>query len=121
MALCGCNETPSALAIRDWFDSVSLGARLWYHKEVAMRNILLLMLLAAVSRTAAAEWLKVTDGYRLVAYADPATIRRSGNLTRMWHLLDFKDVQGDMAGTRYWSLKAEFEYDCEGERSRLHF
>lgn len=84
-----------------------------------MRKLIVLLLLAMLSGGAAADWVVVNlsdDG--MVAYADPATIRKSGNMVRMWNLMDFKtaELMGDRG---FLSQKSQQEYDCKNERIRL--
>jgi hypothetical protein len=53
------------------------------------------------------------------AYVDPATIRRKGDLVKMWQLADFKNVQTDnFSFAPYLSVKGQREYDCTEERHR---
>ena len=58
------------------------------------------------------------DDAGLTVYVDPATIRRKGNLVRMWQLHDYKTVQ-TVAGDSLLSIKRYNEYDCAGERTRM--
>jgi hypothetical protein len=51
-------------------------------------------------------------------YVDPDTIRRTGDLVKMWSLLDYKTVQTRSGGS-YLSSKEQSEYDCTEERERL--
>lgn len=90
------------------------------------RIVLALLLLTATSSAWAAEWVQVSSstgngGYNI--YADPATIRRSGDTVKMWDLLDFKSTQDIGRGRyRYLSSKSQDEYDCKDERTRqLYF
>ena len=83
-----------------------------------MRKAVLLILLAAVSRGAAAEWVKVGDEGIVTSYADPATIRMAGNMATMWDLLDFKAAQAPRYGVPYMSQKTQQEYDCKEQRAR---
>jgi len=64
------------------------------------------------------EWVEVGDERIVTSYADPASIRRAGNLAKMWDLLDFKAVQARPYGTPYRSQKTQQEYDCKEERAR---
>ena len=88
-----------------------------------MRKAILMMLLAVVSSSAAAEWVNHGDseakgGFDI--YVDPATIRRSGNMAKMWVMYNFKAVQVT-AGDRHLSLKTQAEYDCKDEQVRVLF
>jgi hypothetical protein len=50
-------------------------------------------------------------------YVDPDTIRRKGDLVKMWSLLDFKTIQ-TVASDSFWSSKTQMEFDCAEERMR---
>jgi hypothetical protein len=84
-----------------------------------MGNAALMMLLAVVSSSAAAEWIEIGAGDAATAYADPATIQKADNLAKMWDLLDFKTVQSRPYGTPYMSQKTRQEYDCRDQRVRI--
>ena len=79
---------------------------------------LLLTLPVLSSGPAFAEWVQVsaTDSGMSV-YADPDTIRRKGELVKMWSLYDFKTEQY-VLGVLLLSSKGQIEYDCAGERLR---
>jgi hypothetical protein len=84
-----------------------------------MRKASLMMLLAIVSSSAVAEWVEVTRSESSTGYLDPATIRRAGDMVKMWYLLDFKAVQARPYGTPYMSQKTQHEYDCKEQRARI--
>ena len=86
-----------------------------------MRKIILMMLLAGVSSSAAAEWFQVDKSNTFTVYADAATIRRSGNMVKMWNLLDFKTAEKNLVtpSKPYLSERTQQEYDCNDERYRL--
>ncbi len=78
------------------------------------------MLLFALSGSAAADWTPVAaDNGIFAAYADRATIERSGSLVRMQGLYDF--AQGDLtpSGASYFSTTVQREYDCSARKVRL--
>lgn len=84
------------------------------------------MLLAVMSNSAMAGWVNLgmsssRSDKTFTNYADPATIRKTGNNVKMWDLLDFVSVQNEGANKPYMSLKAQSEYDCKKERHRLLF
>ena len=58
------------------------------------------------------------DETGLAVYVDPDTIRRKGNLVKMWQLYDYKTVQ-TVAGDSLLSFKRYNEYDCTEERTRM--
>jgi hypothetical protein len=78
-----------------------------------------MMVLVTLSTSAVAEWIYVGENTTagVTVYADPATIRRSGHIVRMWDLFDHKTevVEGD---NRFLSQKGQQEYDCKEERTR---
>ena len=83
-----------------------------------MTRLLLITLLVLSSGPAYAEWVLVTaseDGTNI--YVDLATIRRKGDLVRMWELIDYKTTQTSSYES-FLSTKAQSEYDCPGERKR---
>ena len=77
-------------------------------------------LLVLSSVPAYAEWVAVggNEEAGVTVYADPGTIRRKGNLVKVWHLNDFKTVQ-IAKGNSYLSIKAQHQYDCTKERERI--
>lgn len=79
----------------------------------------LIMFLTMSSGAACAEWVLATgnDETGLLVYIDPDSIRRNGNLAKMWQLYDYKTVQ-TVAGDSLLSMKRFNEYDCVEERTR---
>ena len=82
-----------------------------------MKRLLLGLMLLVTAGAASAEWTVAGGNDQFVQYVDRATIRRNGNLVKMWVLSDLKTVQTD-AGDSYLSSKAQQEYDCKEEKSR---
>jgi hypothetical protein len=85
-----------------------------------MKRLLLITLLVLNSGPVYAEWVLTSgnDDAGLTVYVDPDTIRRNGNLAKMWQLHDYKTVQ-TVAGDSLLSIKRYNEYDCTEERTRL--
>ena len=83
-----------------------------------MRKTILTMLLAVLSSSAVAEWIEVGGNETTAIYADPATIRKMGNMVKMWHLLDYMNTRGIEGFKPYISVKVQDEYDCKQERTR---
>ena len=90
-----------------------------------MKRLLLgLMLLvtagaASAASAASAEWTAVGGTGELIQYVDRATIRKSGNLVKMWDLADYKTVRtSPSTGVSYFSDKGQREYDCKEEKVR---
>lgn len=77
----------------------------------------------ATSSGTATNWVKVGHGLNEGGtdyYADPSTIRRSGNMAKMWSMLDHNTRQ--ISNSRpYFSAKLLQEYDCKSERIRELF
>lgn len=89
-----------------------------------MRNAITIILLAALSGTATADWVSVAmhdDPGSFIVYADPATIRRSGNLVKIWEIRNYTAPEVMTTGERYLSSKYQVEYDCIEGRQRSLF
>lgn len=78
------------------------------------------LLLATAILSAAPAWA----GWELVGksvygdfYFDPATIRVTGNLRRVWTLVNLNEPE-ELSNARLRSLKILDEYDCEEKRVR---
>jgi len=87
-----------------------------------MRKAMVMLLLAAASSSAAADWSKwemVDRTESFIVYADVATIRRSGNLVRMWDLSDAKTGKALAVVKQSRSFRAEREYDCARQQLRM--
>jgi len=87
-----------------------------------MYKAILMTLLAIVSSSAMAEWVYVTKTEKktaeaFTAYADPTTIRKTGNRVKMWVLYDYKTVQK----LGVISAKQKNEYNCKEKQSRQLF
>ena len=83
-----------------------------------MRKATVIMLLSVVSSSALGDWVEVGSNDVSTTYADPATIRRAGNMVQMWHLLDYAKARGIEGIKPYLSVKMQDEYDCKQERAR---
>ena len=87
-------------------------------RETMMKQLLLGLMLLVTATAASAEWTRVDDTDDYIQYVDRATIRRNGNLVKMWDSRDYKTVQTNV-GYSYLSSKGQREYDCKEERTRL--
>jgi len=85
---------------------------------LAVWSLIALMVLS--SSPVYAEWVAVggNDQIGMTTYADPGTIRRKGDLVKMWQLNDFKTVQ-TMEGNSFLSTKKQREFNCTEERTRI--
>ncbi len=84
-----------------------------------MRQLILTMLLVLSCGPVYAEWVEVSANKKagVIAYADPGTIHRKGDLVKMWSLFDLRKTQV-AGGNSYLSIKALQKYDCAEDRSR---
>jgi hypothetical protein len=81
-----------------------------------MKYLLALLLLFA--SPAWADWTLVTDNDNGTKfYIDYSTIRKDGNLRKVWEVTDFKNPE-TFNGLVYLSVRARAEYDCKEERKR---
>lgn len=66
-----------------------------------------------------AEWVLVNndDDEKTAMYIDLASIRRKGDVVKLWELMDHKTAR-TVVGELYLSIKAQREYDCAEERYR---
>lgn len=85
---------------------------------IDMRKGILILLLAVVSSSAMADWVKVGSNETDTLYIDPS-IRWTGNTAKLWALNDFKVTQRLHEREPFKSEKVEYEYDCKLAQSRL--
>jgi len=74
-------------------------------------------MLITASSNVMAEWVEIESNETDTFYADPATIRKTGNIVRMWVLTDYKMVQTN-ASKPYMSKLGVRKYDCKEKQSR---
>ena len=86
-----------------------------------MRKTILIMLLTVVSNSVKAEWdaVGIAENNSTTGYADPATIRKNGDLVKMWGLDDYKTAQVSSDGKAYLSSMVQEQYDCKEEQRRI--
>jgi hypothetical protein len=83
-----------------------------------MTRLLLIIFLFLSSAPAYAEWVEIgTSNIGATVYADPDTIRRKGDLVKMWILYDFNATQTVLKKS-YLSSRSQDEYDCTEDRHR---
>ena len=75
-------------------------------------------MLAVVSSSAMAEWVKVSEDKLVTVYADPTTIRKLGNKVKMWVLVDYKKDEEEFG---ILSARLKEEYDCKEKKQRILF
>jgi hypothetical protein len=80
----------------------------------------LITLLMLNTGPASAEWMAIGSSESLggyTVYVDPDTIRRNGDLVKVWSLTDYTTLQ-TVADRSFLSSKAHIEFDCAEERQR---
>ena len=82
-----------------------------------MKKKILMLMLAAMSTGAMAEWVFVGDWEQYRFYVDPTTIRKNGNIVKMWTMTDSR-IPSVTNSKAYMSTKALEEYDCANETLR---
>jgi hypothetical protein len=88
-----------------------------------MTRLLLITLLILSSGPVYAEWVPVDGNVEegltpYTVYVDLDTIRRDGNVVKLWALMDFKTIQTD-PGPSHLSVKSQREFNCTDEHVRL--
>jgi len=87
---------------------------------LVIKRVLGIVLLMLSSGPAYAEWMSLGSSESgTTVYADPATMRRGGDLVKMLVLFDFKSKQ-TKSDISYLSAKVEMEYDCAEQRFEGH-
>ena len=76
----------------------------------------LLLIAIFLTGSAWADWARISGNAELTYYIDPATIRKDGNLRKVWSLLDRKEPDEKSAEL---STRTRQEYDCKEERYRF--
>jgi len=80
--------------------------------SIIKKKLLLALLLATSS--AWAGWVQVGQVDSSDFYIDPETIRKDGNLVKVWQMSDLKKQTKEGVLSR----RGRFEYDCKQERFR---
>lgn len=76
-----------------------------------MGKTIWVMLLAAMSGSAMAQWVVVDESSLGKIYVNQGTISRSGDVIKLWELIDLKKAQ-EHGGESFFSYTSEVEYDC---------
>ncbi len=80
-----------------------------------MKKSILILLLAAMGTAATAEWVKVESTDKFEAFVDPTTIRKNGNMAKMWAMHNYHSPLGS-GDAAYMSDKVLNEYDCADDQ-----
>jgi len=80
------------------------------------------LVLAVVTSSALADWVMIGSEENATVYFDSSTIRRSGDLVKMWGLKSYFKSSPGRIGKDFWFLSemSRFEYDCADYSARLH-
>ena len=89
-----------------------------------MKKIFFTLMLVSICSNAGAEWVHVAETAKdikikdaFIAYADPATIRKTDNMVKMWSLYDYKLPQKPGV----ISVRQKSEYNCTEKKRRQLF
>lgn len=64
-------------------------------------------------------WMEAGRSDDYVAYGDPSSVKRDGEIARMWSMFDYKTPQTGIPGKTYLSIRRQFEYDCKHGKARI--
>ena len=85
-----------------------------------MQKNLWVVLLVMVSNAASANWVKIASNDVATVYANPASIRKVGNVVKMWVLYDLLKPDS-RHGQNYGSMRSNDSYDCVADKTQqLH-
>jgi hypothetical protein len=88
-----------------------------------MKKLLFLLILAVMSGSAMAEWVRVNygSGDSATTYVNFFKIEKSGKTVKMWSLVDYKKPQERAFLPLYMSINRHSEFNCkEGQMRELY-
>lgn len=90
------------------------------NKRKLLKLAAALALLGTASFGAIAEWILVGEDSHSQIYIDRSTIRRPGNMAKMWVINNYKSAQKLSGGSSFLflSMRSRHEYDCSDGNSR---
>jgi len=83
-----------------------------------MRKVILMIVLAFVSNSAIAKWVKFEDAGSSINYYDPTNISYENYKAKAWFLYDFKKQINESNGRSFISMNWQYEFDCVEKKSR---
>jgi len=94
-----------------------------------MKKLLLTLMLAVVSTSAMAEWIRIGevashDDHKKVLYEiyyDSDTSRQKEDKVKVWLLYDYSEMQHRKNFKPFISTKQHNEYDCKNDLRRINF
>jgi hypothetical protein len=84
-----------------------------------LKLLAVFLMLSGMSSAALAEWVRIYGNDQLNAYADAASIRKKGNITKVIALFDFRDERVLKDGMPYQSIVRETEFNCKQNQQRM--
>jgi hypothetical protein len=79
------------------------------------------VLLICAAGSVMANWVRVRGDGVVTVLADPATIVRSGDVVKMWSVINYAQPRTTSDGKTYSSSRQQLEYDCTENQSRSLF
>lgn len=86
-----------------------------------MKKRVVAVLLVCAAGSASAGWVRVRGDGVVNVLADPATIVRSGDMVKMWSVINYMQARATPDGKTYTSSRQQLEYDCVERQSRSLF
>ncbi len=88
---------------------------------MTVKQVLLFFVISLSLSDAKADWVPVAESTRGNTYfADETTIRRQGNITRMWVLESFSRPEvAPNSNKVYWSAKMLRQFDCQQDTQQI--
>jgi hypothetical protein len=86
-----------------------------------MKKRVVAVLLVCAAGSASAGWVRVRGDGVVNVLADPATIVRSGDMVKMWSVINYMQARATPDGKTYTSSRQQLEYDCVEHQSRSLF
>lgn len=89
-------------------------------REYILKKLVLALVISLLSSNAVAVWEYMSSSPNNTdnIYIDHATIRKSGNLAKMWFLIDYKATQ-TVGEYSFLSEMRQLEFDCKTEKTRV--
>ena len=88
-----------------------------------MKKLLITLLLISSSALQAQQWTQVATDVQGIVYSfDWTTLRKEGNLTRIWALENLPEKKPSMLlsdSTGVFSYRYRMEFDCKNERQKI--
>jgi len=86
-----------------------------------MRKFFLVFNFLLWSQIAHADWVEIGKNESGTFFVHADSIEKTGEMVKMWYLIDFKKNQVDSSTRSFRSTKDQSEYDCKEQRTRTLF